>query len=380
MSKIQIRKILFLIRKEFIQVFRDKPMLVIIFIMPLIQLILLGSAISTDIKNIATLVCDMDRSVISREVIRRFENSRYFDLEYYVNDQQAIAGYLDKGKATIAIVIPSQFEYDLKRNFSPTIQLLVDGQDSNSSLVAMGYAQRIIQSYSTEVLHAQFIQNPSAMTRVRFVEPETRVWYNPNLLAKNFMIPGIIVILLTVITSLLTALGIVKEKEIGTLEQLNVTPIKSYQLMLGKTIPFAILGLLEITFAIVVARLWYQIPIRGNLLELFGFAFVFMFTTLGVGILISTSSKTQQQALFMAWFFMLFSILMSGFMFPINNMPKIMQYLTYINPVRYFLTVVRELFLKGSGLAHLWPQGLIMTLFSILVITYSGIRFQKRVG
>lgn len=378
--KTKIRKILFLIRKEFIQVFRDKPMLAIIFVMPIVQLVILGYAVSTDIKNIATVVCDMDRSATSREVIRRFENNQYFTLEYYVTDQQAITDYLDRGKATIAIIIPSKFEYDLKRNSSPTIQLLVDGQDSNSSLVAMGYAQRIIQSYSTELLTDQLIQNPAAMSRVRFVEPETRVWYNPNLLAKNYMIPGIIVILLTVITSLLTALGIVKEKEIGTLEQLNVTPIKSYQLMLGKTIPFAILGLFEISFAILIARLWYQIPIRGHLLELFGFAFVFMFTTLGVGILISTSSKTQQQALFMAWFFMLFSILMSGFMFPIENMPKLMQYLTYINPVRYFVTVVRELFLKGSGLAHLWPEGLIMTLFSIFVITYSGFRFQKRVG
>ncbi|MFZ5518854.1 MAG: ABC transporter permease [Candidatus Zhuqueibacterota bacterium] len=380
MVNTNIRKILFLIRKEFIQVFRDKPMLVVIFFMPIVQLLLLGYAVSVDIKNIATLVCDQDRSATSRELIRRFENNQYFTLEYYVTEQQEIVGYIDRGKATIAIVIPARFEYDMKRNVSPTIQLLVDGQDSNSSLVAMGYAQRIIQSYSSEILIDQLIQNPASMSNVRLVTSETRVWYNPNLQAKNFMIPGIIVILLTVITSLLTALGIVKEKEIGTLEQLNVTPIKSYQLMLGKTIPFAILGLLEISFAILVARLWYQIPIRGNLLELFGFAFVFMFTTLGMGILISTNSKTQQQALFMAWFFMLFSILMSGFIFPIDNMPRLMQYLTYINPVRYFVTVVRELFLKGSGLAHLWSQGLIMTLFSIVVITYSSIRFQKRVG
>lgn len=378
--KKNIRKILFLIQKEFIQVFRDKPMLAIIFVMPIVQLVLLGYAVSTDIKNIATVVCDMDRSATSREIIRRFGNNQYFDLEYHVSNQQAIASYLDGGKASIAIVIPQKFEYDLKRNAVPAIQLLVDGQDSNSSLVAMGYAQRIIQSFTEEIMAEQIHLNPSMIKNAHFVESETRVWYNPNLMAKNYMIPGIIVILLTVITSLLTALGIVKEKEIGTLEQLNVTPIKSYQLMLGKTVPFAILGLFEISFAILVARLWYQIPIRGNLIELFGFASVFMFTTLGVGILISTSSKTQQQALFMAWFFMLFSILMSGFMFPIDNMPKIMQYLTYINPVRYFVTVVRELFLKGSGLAHLWPQGLIMSLFSIFVITFSGIRFQKRVG
>jgi ABC-2 type transport system permease protein len=375
-----MQQIQFLIRKEFIQVFRDKAMIFIIFVMPLVQVLLLGSAVSTDIKHIKTIICDLDRTPSSCELIRRFQHTKYFDLQLIETNQKNIATYIDQGKATIAIVIPTRFEKDLKRNQSPTVQILVDGQDSNSSLIAMGYANRIVQAFSIEKLQSSLTRDPATFRQIHLVEPETRIWYNPNLEAKNYMIPGIVVVLLTAITTLLTALGLVREKEIGTLEQLMVTPIKSYQLMIGKTVPFAILGLIEISFAIAVAKLWYQIPIRGNLLLFFGFSFIFMFTTLGVGIFVSTLSKTQQQALFLAWFFMIFAILMSGFMFPIENMPKFMQYLTYINPVRYFITIVRELFLKGSGLSYLWQQGLIMTIFSIVIITFSAIRFQKRVS
>lgn len=375
-----MQQILFLIRKEFIQVFRDRAMIFIIFLMPLIQVLLLGSAVSTDIKHIKTIICDLDHTPSSRELIRRFQHTKYFDLQFIETNQKNITPYIDQGKATVAIVIPTRFEKDLRRNQSPTVQILVDGQDSNSSLIAMGYANRIVQAFSLEKLQNSLTSNPKIFRQIHLVEPETRIWYNPNLEAKNYMIPGIVVVLLTAITTLLTALGLVREKEIGTLEQLMVTPIKSYQLMIGKTVPFAILGLFEISFAIAVAKLWYQIPIRGNLLLFFGFSFIFMFTTLGVGIFVSTISKTQQQALFLAWFFMIFAILMSGFMFPIENMPKLMQYLTYINPVRYFITIVRELFLKGSGLSYLWLQGLIMTIFSIVIITFSAIRFQKRVS
>jgi len=375
-----MQQILFLIRKEFIQVFRDRAMIFIIFVMPLVQVLLLGSAVSTDIKHIKTIICDLDRTPSSRELVRRFQHTRYFDIQFIETNQKNITTYIDQGKATIAIVIPTRFEKDLTRNQSPTVQILVDGQDSNSSLIAMGYANRIVQAFSLEKLQHDLVRNPKTARQIHLVEPETRIWYNPNLEAKNYMIPGIVVILLTAVTTLLTALGLVREKEIGTLEQLMVTPIKSYQLMIGKTVPFAILGLIEITFAIAVAKLWYQIPIQGNLLLFFSFALIFMFTTLGVGMFVSTISKTQQQALFLAWFFMVFAVLMSGFMFPIENMPQVMQYLTYINPVRYFITIVRELFLKGSGLSYLWLQGLIMTIFSIMIITFSAIRFQKRVS
>ena len=373
-----MQKIKYLIRKEFIQVFRDKAMLRVIFLMPVIQLLILGYAITTDVKRIPLGVYDQDNSLESRELIRGFEQSGNFLLDYYAEDQKQVEYYLDAGKAAIALIIPPHFSRELLRKTQPNVQLLMDGQDSNTSGIAMGYASEIIQSFTRETLQETVLKKPQLAKKIHTLEPEINVWYNPNLIAQNYMVPGIVVLLLTVITMLLTSMGIVREKEIGTLEQLMVTPIKSYQLMIGKTVPFAVLGFLEVSFALLVAKLWYHIPILGNLGLLALFFIVFMFTTLGLGIFISTISKTQQQALFLAWFMLVFGILMSGFMFPIENMPISLQYLSYLNPVRYILTIVRELFLKGSGMAHLWPQGLIMFLFSLAIITLSSLRFQKR--
>lgn len=374
-----MQKILHIIRKEFLQVLRDKAMLGIIFLVPIIQLILLGYAVTTDIKRIPVVTCDLDESQMSRELISEIKHSGYFLMNYYEKDPQKIQHYLDKGKVKIAIIIPNDFSRDLRRNQKPDIQILVDGEDSNSSLVALGYVSNIIQSFSRTEFKDKLLSNPQKARRIHLIEPLIRVWYNPNLLAKNYMVPGIVVMLLTIITTILTAMGIVREKEIGTLEQLMVSPIKPYQLMVGKTVPFAVLGFMEITFAIIVAKLWYKIPILGNLGILALFALIFMFTTLGLGIFISTVSKTQQQAIFMAWFILVFGIIMSGFMFPIENMPKFLQYLSYANPVRYFITVVRELFLKGSGMLYLWKEGLIMLIFGVTIIWLSAMRFQKRI-
>ncbi|MEE4311020.1 MAG: ABC transporter permease [candidate division KSB1 bacterium] len=374
-----MRRIFFIIQKEFRQVFRDKPMLAILFIMPLIQLIILGYAITTDIRNISMLVSDYDNSTQSRELIQKFRNSGYFIISGNELDRGEVRKRLDHSEVSIAVTIPHNFAADIRRKQQPQIQILADGVDSNSSLVAVGYATEILRSFLKERLHENLMSNPALAKRVHSIDPKIRIWYNPNLEATHYMVPGIIVLLLTIVTTMLTALGLVREKEIGTLEQLMVTPIQSQQLIIGKTVPFAILGFFEISFAILVARIYYGIHIEGNLAVLALFAFIFVFTTLGLGIFISTASKTQQQAMFMAWFMIIFAILMSGFLFPIENMPKVLQYMTYINPVRYFITTVRELFLKGSGLAHLWPQGLTMLCFSLVIMTMSAIRFQKRI-
>jgi len=260
-----MQQILYLIRKEFRQVFRDKAMLRIIFISPLIQLILLGYAVTTDIKNIPMAIYDSDQSYDSRELIRGFQHSGRFDVDYFVTERSHIQKYLDGGEVVIALSIPPNFSRDLKNNKSPQVQILVDGQDSNSSLISMGYANQIIRSFMSERMQEHIQSNPAIAQQIHLVEPEINVWYNPNLVAKNYMVPGIIVLLLTIITTILTAMGIVREKEIGTLEQLMVTPIKSYQLMIGKTVPFAVLGFFEVIFAISMAKLWYNIPILGNL-------------------------------------------------------------------------------------------------------------------
>ena len=375
-----MRKIFSIIKKEFLQVFRDRAMLAIIFVMPILQLLILGYSISTDIKHIPIVICDLDNTLTSRNLIRDFQYSGYFDIIDYETDRHDLSKYLDTGRATIALSIPLNFAKNLRRNVRPEVQLLIDGQDSNSSLIALGYANNIIQAFTREHLEKQAMRSPSSRRFLKAIEIESRIWYNPDLRAKNYMVPGIIVLLLTIITTILTAMGIVREKEIGTLEQLMVSPIKSQQLIIGKTVPFAILGLMEMAFAILVAKLWYNIPITGNLIVLVLFAFVFIFTTLGLGIFISTIAQTQQQAMFLAWFIMVFAILMSGFLFPIENMPNVLQYVTYINPVRYFIVVVRDLFLKGSGLRYLWSQGVIMTIFSILIIALSTVRFHKRIN
>jgi len=377
---INMRKIFSIIKKEFLQVFRDRAMLAIIFVMPILQLLILGYSISTDIKHIPIVICDLDNTLTSRNLIRDFQYSGYFDIIDYETDRHDLSKYLDTGRATIALSIPLNFAKNLRRNVRPEVQLLIDGQDSNSSLIALGYANNIIQAFTREHLEKQAMRSPSSRRFLKAIEIESRIWYNPDLRAKNYMVPGIIVLLLTIITTILTAMGIVREKEIGTLEQLMVSPIKSQQLIIGKTVPFAILGLMEMAFAILVAKLWYNIPITGNLIVLVLFAFVFIFTTLGLGIFISTIAQTQQQAMFLAWFIMVFAILMSGFLFPIENMPNVLQYVTYINPVRYFIVVVRDLFLKGSGLRYLWSQGVIMTIFSILIIALSTVRFHKRIN
>jgi ABC-2 type transport system permease protein len=374
-----MQQIIYLIRKEFRQVLRDKAMLRIIFVAPLIQLVLLGYAITTDIKNIPIVICDLDNSHESRELVRGFEHAGRFIITGRISDRSGISDYLDSGTASLVLAIPQNFARDLKNQQSPQVQILVDGQDSNSSLIAIGYANQIIRSFITDQMVDVVLSNPIKAQGIHLIEPEINVWYNPNLVAKNYMVPAIVALLLTIITSVLTAMGIVREKEIGTLEQLMVTPIKPYQLMIGKTVPFAILGFFEVVFALTVAKLWFNIPIVGNLLEFALFTLVFMFTTLGVGIFVSASAKTQQQAMFMAWFFMVFAIIMSGFMFPIENMPRVLQYLTYLNPLRYFLTIVRELFLKGSGFVHLWQQGLIMLVFSISILMLAAIRFEKRI-
>ena len=374
-----MQQILYLMRKEFLQAVRDKAMLRIIFFAPVMQLILLGYAVTTDIKRIPMAIYDIDQSFESRELIRGFEHSGRFLVKRYVDNRQAVRRCLDSGEAVIALCIPANFSRDLKNQQSPAVQILVDGQDSNGALISVGYANQIIQSFMMNRLQENLKANATLARQIHIVEPEITIWYNPNLVAKNYMVPGIVVLLLTITTTVLTSMGIVREKEIGTLEQLMVTPIKSHQLMIGKTVPFAVLGFLQVAFAITVAKLWYNIPIEGNIGTFALFTIIFVFTTLGLGIFVSTSSKTQQQAMFLAWFFMVFAIIMSGFMFPIENMPRPLQYLTYLNPVRYFITVVRELFLKGSGIVHLWQQGVIMFLFSTAILTLSAVRFQKRV-
>ncbi|NLP12421.1 ABC transporter permease [bacterium] len=372
-----MRRILHIIRKEFIQIRRDRAIRALILLVPIIQIWVLGYVISSEVKHVSTVICDLDRTSTSRALIERLSHTAYLNVRYQEESESRVGEYLDGGRAMIAVVLPTGLEKNLQILQPSRIQLLVDGQDANTANVALGHIAGILEAYLTDRVRSQ---SDAALLseEIHLLTPVVQVWYNPNLKLSDFMIPGIVVFLLTMITTLVSAMGLVREREIGTLEQLLVAPIKKHELLIGKIIPFALLGLFEMGLAIGFAKLWYQIPIVGNLGLYLLLSVIFLFTTLGLGLLVSAFSHTQQQAMFMSWFILIFVLLMSGFIFPIENMPRLAQWLTYLNPMRYFILITRELFIKGAGLRHLYVQGLILCLFGALIFTFSVLRFQKR--
>jgi len=372
-----LRKIFHIIKKEFIQVRRDRGMLMILFVAPLLQLLILGFVISSEVRNIRTVICDLDDSSTSRLLVERIRNSGYFDLAWFDTRQNHLHEYLDDGRAVVAVVIPSDFSTRLQRGERTSLQVLMDGQDSNTSTIALGYINGILQSEMMDQIEGQLMGSEAA-AEVHLISPNLRVWYNEELKNSDYMVPGIVVFLLTMVTTLVAAMGLVREREIGTLEQLLVAPIRKHELLIGKLVPFAVLGLIELAFAISVAKLIYDIPIAGNLGLLLIFTLVYLFTTLGLGLFISATSGTQQQAMFLTLFFLMFFMLMSGFLFPIENMPKTMQIISLLNPMRYFVLVIREIFIKGAVVRHLFHQGVALLIFGAVVFTFAVLRFQSR--
>jgi ABC-2 type transport system permease protein len=371
-----MRKILHIIKKEFLQIRRDRPMMAILFIVPIIQLLILGYAVSTEVQNIGLVICDRDRSAVSRDLTARFQNTRYFRVRYAERQEARPGRFLDEGRASIVVTIPRGLAENLSRSMPTRIQVLMDGQDSNTSTVALGYINGILENYLQEKL-ASFAGIPGDWGP-HILTPEVRVWYNEDLKASHFMVPGIVVFLLTMVTTLVSAMGLVREKEIGTLEQLLVSPVRKHELLIGKIIPFSILGFVELALGLGFARAWYHIPIVGNL-GLFGlFTLVFLFTTLGIGLLISASAQNQQQAMFMTVFLLFFFIIMSGFIFPLENMPRIMQFLSYLDPMRYMIVSTREIFIKGARLHSLYGQGIALVIFGGVIFSFAVRRFQSR--
>ncbi|MFN0158729.1 MAG: ABC transporter permease, partial [Bacteroidota bacterium] len=344
-----------IVRKEFFQIRRDKRMLAVSIAAPILQVLLLGYAATTDIKFTNLVVCDMDKTAESRAFIQRFTNTTYFVHKYSVDAANEVDEYIDDARASIALVVPQGFGRKQLGRETAQVQVVLDGADANSANILLGYVSQIITSYSQSLL----VQYSSAThgLRVGLVVPEPRIWFNPDLLSSNYMVPGVVALVLMIITMTLTSLGIVKEKEIGTLEQLMVTPIKPYQLIIGKLIPFVIIGFFDMVIVLAVARYWFEVPLVGSLPLLFGLSGLFILTTLGLGLFISTISKSQQQAMLIAQFFFFMPFMfLSGFSFPIANMPEVIQYITYLIPLRYFLEIVRGIFLKGATLNELWPQ------------------------
>ncbi|MFZ0287540.1 MAG: ABC transporter permease [Candidatus Sulfotelmatobacter sp.] len=364
--------------KEFIQVFRDKRTRFVLFGPPIIQMLIFGYAATFEIHHVPTVVLDLDHSQESRELISRFSSSPYFDVQRQLTDYRQIGDLIDQGKATVGLEINAGFAQNLRKGQTAPLQVIVDATNSNTALIASGYITQIALGFAQEYQQDRIYRlSPQMIERMPSVQLEQRPWYNPDLRSRWFFVPGVIGSLTLVLVVTLTAFAVVREREIGTLEQIMVTPIRPAEFILGKTLPFFLIGLFDVSLIATVGTLWFQIPFRGQILVLFAGAILFLLCMLGVGLLISTVSSTQQQAMVSAFFFIMPAITFSGFGFPISTMPQWLQYLTYLSPLRYFLIVLRGTYLKGVGMEILWPQMLAMTALGISLLTIAVLRFHK---
>jgi ABC-2 type transport system permease protein len=358
-----------MVRKEFRQIFRDSRLRRMIFVAPVIQLLAFGYAVSTDVRNVSTLVVDHDHTRASRELVEAFRASGYFRIEGYADRPAQIVSALDHGTAVLGLVIPQGFERDASDagGHGATVQLLFDGTNSNLATVARGYAERIVLSRG-----AQAAAPP--------VDLRSRAWFNPDLDSRDYNVPAVIGALLMLICLILTSLAVVREREIGTLEQLLVSPLRPGELILGKTLPFALIGTVELVLVVTIALTWFHIPFRGNPLLLLLASVLFLFTALGTGLLISTISNTQQEAFMSGFLVFLPSLLLSGFMFPVNSMPRVFQILTLAIPLRHYLEIVRAVFLKGAGFDALWRQLLALLAMGVALLWAAALRFRGESG
>lgn len=363
----RVERVLGMLGKEFRQIFRDPRMARVIFVSPVIQLVVFGYAVSTDIWKTSTIVVDHDHSHSSRELVDVLAASGYFEVTARSDRSADLVSALDRGDAAVGMEIPRGFASDLQSSAGARVQLLIDGTNSNIASVAQSYAERIILSYG--------LRRAAAAPRV-VVDLRERPWFNPDLSSRDYNVPAVVGALILLVCLLLTSLAVVREREIGTLEQLRVSPLTAGELIAGKTLPFALIGLADLTLVTTVALFWFGVPFRGSALLLFAASGLFLLSGLGLGLLISTVSRTQQEAFMASFLVFMPTILLSGFMFPVSSMPEVFQWLTLANPVRHYIDIVRAIFLKGVGLNALWPQyGTLLVLGSVL-LWYAAHRFR----
>jgi ABC-2 type transport system permease protein len=360
--------------KEFIQVFRDPRMFMIVFVAPVVQLFLFGYAVTLDIHDIQVTVMDRDQSRAGRDLRRALFHTGYFTDAGAADSEGDIEAALRTGRAGMAVVIPRGFGDDLACGRTAQLQVILDGSQSNTASVGMGYLGKIVTAFNREALAAA-----AGSAAGPGVALESRFLYNPGLKSSVFFVPGVFGMILLVITMILTTLAITREREVGTIEQLVITPIRPWELILGKLVPFAIIGMIDISLILAVGVAHFELPVRGSVPLLFLAAAAFLFSTLGVGLLISTISRTQQQAIFVAFMFIMPAVLLSGMMFPIENMPVPVQWLTYANPLRYFFSIVRGILLKGNGMDVLGGQYLLLFAIGLAVFAFAAYKFRKTI-
>jgi ABC-2 type transport system permease protein len=357
-----------------------------LFIAPLLQLLIFGYAVTLDVDHARIAWRDMSHTPESRALRARFESSGRFDIVALPESEEDVQQLLDRSDVHAVVAVLPGFARDLARGRTAQVQVLLDGTNSNTASLVSAYAAGVIAGFSQDVAlnpskNQEMIQvtlrNAAGKPFAGQVVPSTRVWFNPEMRSRNFFIPGVTANLLLMLTLMLTAQAIIREKEIGTMEQLMVTPMRPIELMLGKTVPFVFVGLVNMMIVTGAALLWFRIPFRGNFLLLMFCSFLYLLPSLGAGLFLSTISNTQQQANMGSFFITTPAFMLSGFTFPINNMPLFVQYLTYLNPIRYFMEIVRGIFIKGVGISVLWPQMLILGVYGVLILGLSAIRFHR---
>jgi ABC-2 type transport system permease protein len=364
--------------KEFIQVFRDKRTRFILIGPPIIQMLVFGYAATYEIRHVPTVVLDLDHSQESRELISLFTSSPYFDVQRQLTSSRQLGDLIERGDTTVGLEINAGFAQKLRKGETAPLQVIVDATNSNTALIASSYITQIALGFARNYQQDRIGRiAPQLIEAMPTVELEPRPWYNPGLSSRWFFVPGVIGSLTLVLVVTLTAFAVVREREIGTLEQIMVTPIRPAEFILGKTLPFFLIGLFDVSLIAAVGTLWFQIPFRGHIPVLLTGSILFIVCMLGVGLLISTVSSTQQQAMVTAFFFIMPAIAFSGFGFPISTMPQWMQYLTYLVPLRYFLIVLRGTYLKGTGMEILWPQMAAMAGLGASLLTIAILRFHK---
>jgi ABC-2 type transport system permease protein len=367
-----------LIRKEFIQIWRDPRTLVLVLVIPVMQLFLLGYAATNDVRNVPLAVFDQDRSPQERALLAAYRSADYFEVTFDVDSEEELRELIDNGEARAGLIIPPDYSQDLLSGETAHVVFVLDGSDPTVASTALSAAQMIGQAFSTQIIEERLAQRGQSAANTPPVQVHTNVWYNPDLISAYYMIPGVIGMILYALTSILTATAIVRERERGTIEQLIVTPIRPMELMIGKMLPYVILALLNTLEVIAIGHWWFDVPIRGSLWLIMAISGLFLLSSLGIGLLASSFANTQQEAMLIVWMTLLPSIFLSGFFFPMEAMPKILQWISYLFPLRYYLVVIRSLMLKGVGFSAVQEQVLALTIFGVGIMSAAALRFRKR--
>lgn len=373
-----ISRLTSLIRKEFLQILRDPRTLALVLVIPIMQLLLLGYAAVNEVDNVPLAVFDQDRGPAARALLDAFRTADYFLIKYEVGSEEELQTLIDNGEARVGLIVPPNYSQELESDGSAQVAIVLDGSDPTVASTSLSAAQLIGQSLATKVMAERLARNGQTNALQLPIEVRTQVWYNPDLVSAYFMIPGVIGMILYALTSILTATAIVRERERGTIEQLIVTPIRPWELVVGKIIPYVILAFLNTVEVLAIGSWWFKVPIRGELSMIFLLSGVFLLSSLGIGILASTLANTQQEAMLIVWMTLLPGIFLSGFFFPLDAMPKILQWISYIIPLRYYMVIIRSLMLKGVGYAAIREDVIALVIFGLGIMTVAASRFRKR--